>query len=303
MTVSGRNRPRWAVPVRLHLALIALALAACGGGEEPPAQRAATAGPGVTVIDAPLAMPGLDRTRTLRVYLPPGYAASDRRYPVLYMHDGQNLFDDATSYAGEWGVDEALDRLAETEGLELIVVGIDNGQALRARELVPWTDTGLEGLDTTDAEAYLAFITDTVKPWVDARYRTLPGREHTGIMGSSLGGIASQYAVQARPDVFARAGVFSPSYWVSEQAFVSARAADLPPDVRLALQVGAEEGEDMVPDFERMAALLREEGLGPDQLQVRLTPEGRHHESTWRAEFPAAVRFLFTAPEAAAEAP
>ena len=244
------------------------------------------------MIEPPLAMPGLDRERTIRIYLPPAYAASTRRYPVLYMHDGQNLFDNATSYAGEWGVDETLDRLAAEEGLEVIVVGIDNGELARTRELVPWKIDDEDPLEGTDAIAYLEFITDTVKPWVDARYRTLPEREHTGIMGSSFGGIASHNALLSRPDVFSRYGVYSPSYWVSEEIFALTEAAELAPDVKVFLQMGENEGE-MVPDFERMAALLRERGLGPGQLQVRLSPEGEHHETTWRMVFPDTVRFLF----------
>jgi enterochelin esterase-like enzyme len=96
--------------------------------------------PGVQPVSAPMAMPGLGRERRIRVYLPPGYASSTRRYPVLYMHDGQNLFDEATGFAGEWGVDETLDRLARERGLEVIVVGIDNGQEHRINELKPWAD-------------------------------------------------------------------------------------------------------------------------------------------------------------------
>ena len=230
--------------------------------------------------------------RVVAVYLPPGYAESSQRYPVLYMHDGQNLFDNATSYAGEWGVDEALDRLAADEGLKVIVVGIDNGELARTRELVPWRIDAEDPMEGTDAVAYLGFITDTVKPWVDARYRTLPEREHTGIMGSSFGGIASHNALLTRPDVFSRYGVYSPSYWVSEEIFSMTQAAELAPDLRLFLQMGENEG-DMVVAFERMATLFRERGLGPDRLQVRLSPNGEHHESTWRLELPDTVRFLF----------
>lgn len=276
----------------LFLVLLAAMLLIGCGADEPETARAPSAGPGVSVIETPLAMPGLDRERTIRIYLPPDYATSSARYPVLYMHDGQNLFDDATSYAGEWGVDEALDQLAGEEGLELIVVGIDNGAELRTQELVPWALPDADEPQPVDAPAYLAFITDTVKPWVDEAYRTRPEREHTGIMGSSFGGIASHYALLQRPDVFSRFGVFSPSYWVSEEVFIATGTAALAPDLRLYLQMGENEG-DMVPGFERMAALLHERGLGPDQLVVRLSPDGEHHESTWRQDFPDAVRFLF----------
>src|ERR1700750_1835014 len=110
----------------VSLAALVASLVACG--TPPPAPRPSTAGPRVHVLAQRLAMPGLGRDRTLRLYLPPSYESSpDRRYPVIYMHDGQNLFDDATSYAGEWNVDETLDAFARTRGFEAIVVGIDNG--------------------------------------------------------------------------------------------------------------------------------------------------------------------------------
>ncbi len=106
---------------RLPWFALLLLLAACA------AEKPSTAGPTVAVLHPALEMPGLDRSRTLRLYLPPGYAQGNRRYPVIYMHDGQNLFDDATAYAGEWGIDEALDELAARTGFEAIVVGIDDG--------------------------------------------------------------------------------------------------------------------------------------------------------------------------------
>ena len=103
-----------------------------------PATVKSSASAKVTVLSPQLTIPGLNRQRTVRIYLPPGYATSTKRYPVLYMHDGQNLFDNATAYAGEWGVDEVLDELAQSQGLELIVVGIDNGGVQRITELNAW---------------------------------------------------------------------------------------------------------------------------------------------------------------------
>ncbi len=118
--------------------------------------------------------------RDLHAYLPPSYERSDRRFPGLYMHDGQNLFDATTSFAGEWGVDETMEELA-VEGLEAIVIGIPHGED-RVREYTPFNGGGDE---------YLAYVVDTVKPLVDSSFRTLSDREHTGIMGSSLGALIS----------------------------------------------------------------------------------------------------------------
>ncbi len=174
-------------------------------------------------------MPSLERTRTLRIYLPPSYVTSDRRYPVIYMHDGQNLFDAASSFAGEWGVDETLDALARTHRFEAIVVGIDNGGDKRMNELNAWPH---REFGAAEGAQYLAFVVDVVKPHIDQHYRTEPDRGSTAIIGSSMGGLASHYAIQARPDVFGMAGVLSPSYWVARPIFDKASRKPLPAHAR-----------------------------------------------------------------------
>lgn len=201
------------------LGLIAFATPAAAQEARADSARPHTASPNVAVVDTAFAMPQLGRTRRIWVYLPPGYAASDRRYPVLYMHDGQNVFDAATSYAGEWGVDEALDSLAAAGDPGIIVVAIDNGPE-RIAEYSPWTHPRAGG---GQGDAYVDFLANTLKPWVDARYRTRPGPQHTGIMGSSMGGLISLAAAFRMPDVFGQIGVFSPSLWFSDSAFVAAR--------------------------------------------------------------------------------
>ena len=289
----GLRRPptmRLRHPLR-HLAAVVLAGAlatACSS------ERAPSAGPGVRVLQPALEMPGLDRSRTLRLYLPPGYDGGNARYPVIYMADGQNLFDDATSYAGEWGVDESMDELARCCGFEAIVVGIDHGGERRMNELSPWPNPG-HGV--AEGEAYLRFVVEVVKPFIDRSYRTRPGPADTAIIGSSMGGLAAHYALLARPDVFGRAGVLSPSYWFSERAFDLAGSADVPADARVFLYVGGAEGDRMVPDTERMHRLLRAR-LG-ERVVLEVAPEARHHEAAWRTAFPRVVRWLFEAPEAA----
>src|SRR5512139_2503958 len=133
--------------------------------------------------------PQLGNTRDIHVYLPPSYRASGRHYPVVYMHDGQNLFDPETSFSGEWGVDETLERLGP-EGVETIVVAIPNMGGARCDEYSPWTDPRAGG---GRGDAYLAFIVETLKPRIDLKFRTRREREHTGIMGSSMGGLISLY--------------------------------------------------------------------------------------------------------------
>lgn len=254
------------------------------------APRPSTAGATVRVFTPPLRMPGFSHARTLRVYLPPGYARGDARYPVVYMFDGQNLFDDATSYVGEWGVDEAMDALARETGFEAIVVGIDHGNALRIHELIPYWNVRF--LPNAGA-GFVDDMVQVVKPFVDANYRTLPDRMHTAIAGSSLGGLSADYAIHRHPEVFARAGVFSPSYWVSEEAFANARSAPLPAGSRVYLFMGAKEGDEAVANVARMAAILHAQPGGPTAVQLHIEPQADHNEAAWRAEFPRAMRWLF----------
>ncbi len=175
----------------------------------PAAPRRSTARASVGTIDS-MSIPQLGRTRRVWIYLPPDYATSGRRYPVLYMHDGQNVFDEATSYAGEWGVDETLDSLHAAGDPGIIVVAVDHGGTLRVPEYSPWPTRFGAG----EGDAYAAFLANTLKPWVDDNYRTLTDRMHTGITGSSMGGLVSFYAALKYPDVFGLAGVFSPAFWV-----------------------------------------------------------------------------------------
>ena len=274
----------------LGLALL-LPVTTAAATEPAAAPKASTASPGVSLLGEPLAMPGLERTRQLRLYLPPDYATSGKRYPVLYMHDGQNLFDAATSYAGEWNVDETLDALAKEGKLELIVVGIDNGQEKRMTELNAWHNERFgpapEGREYTD------FIVKVVKPLVDRNYRTLPGREYTAIMGSSMGGLASHYAIAQYPQVFSKAGVFSPAYWTAVPSFDWVAGRPVPRDARLYLLMGEKEGGSMVPDVERMARVVRGSGHPETNMVLKIVPGAEHNEGFWSREFREAVLWMF----------
>lgn len=251
--------------------------------------KTSTAQPNVHVL-APMAMPELNRERTIRIYLPPGYEQSKARYPVVYMHDGQNLFDDATSYLGEWQVDEALNALSKSEHLNLIVVGIDNGLDRRVRELDPW-DSAQYGKG--EGAQYAAFIVKTLKPYIDAHYRTKSDRAHTAIMGSSLGGLISHYAIAEYPDVFGKAGIFSPAYWFAPPVFEFSASHIPPHDARLYFYAGGKEHETMVPNVQRVVAGIRAAGFPGKNLRVEVNPDAPHNETAWRAEFPRAIAWLF----------
>jgi predicted alpha/beta superfamily hydrolase len=256
-----------------------------------PARAApSTALPSVQVLPEPLAMPGLARSRTLRLCLPPSYGNEPRRrYPVIYMHDGQNLFDAATGYAGEWGVDETMLALARETGFEALVVGIDNGREKRNSEMAPYDH---KELGKAEGPAYLDFIVKTVKPFIDAGWRTEPSREHTALIGSSLGGLISHAALLSHGEVFGRYGLFSPSYWAAPRLFDDTAAAKLPSGTVVHLYCGGKEGISMAPLTKRMHAVLARQ-LPPDRLTLNIVADADHNEAAWRAELPAAVKKLF----------
>lgn len=268
--------------------LLAASLASAADTPAPP--KASTALPGVSLLPELVEIPGLQRKRQIRMYLPPGYATSGKRYPVLYMHDAQNLFDDATAFAGEWKVDETLDALSKEGKLELIVVGIDNGGDKRITELNAWDNARF---GAAEGKQYTDFIVGTLKPAIDAKYRTLPDRAHTAIMGSSMGGLASHYAIAQYPQVFSKAGVFSPAYWTATPSFDFMAQHPLPKDARVYLLMGEKEGDSMVPDVQRMAQVVEKSGHPKANTVLKIVPEQKHNEAFWSGELREALLWMF----------
>ena len=259
------------------------------------APRPHTATASVSVLDTAFAIPQLGRARRVWIYLPPGYASSHRRYPVIYMHDGQNVFDNATSGFGEWGVDETLDSLHALGDRGAIVVAVDHGGTKRLDEYSPFRNPRYGG---GEGDAYVDFLAHTLKPYVDRHYRTLPDRLNTGVMGSSMGGLISLYAALKYPNVFGRAGVFSPALWFSDANYAYARAARPPlPGTRLYFVTGAHEGDTpqvYVADQRRMIDTLAKAGFRAGvQVDSAIRADGTHQEWFWRREFPRAYLWLF----------
>jgi len=250
---------------------------------------------GEKVITFNVDMPQLGVSgRRIWVYLPPGYYAAGGRYPVLYMHDGQNLFDPETSYCGEWGVDKSLDllfRKKKTGGA--IVVGIDNGGGERWNEYSPWPDPG--GSGNCGGDKYARFIVEDLKPLIDKKFRTLPGRETTGIAGSSLGATISFYILLKYPGVFSRAGLLSPSFWFArEEAANLLKQVRVRRPVRVYMDVGTSEGErqdDYLSDARVMSALFSKKKKITQRFLV--DEGGVHNEKAWARRFPAAFLWLF----------
>lgn len=252
-----------------------------------PKPRLHTASPQVHILDSAFFIPRLNRKRIIRIYLPEGYSGSLKRYPVLYLQDGQNIFDEASSYAGEWGVDECLDSMRK----KCIVVAIDHGGDKRISEYCPY-DFSLKGtglsvtgtLQPGEGPAYVAFLAKTLKPYVDRNYRTLANPDHTFIAGSSLGGLISMYAILRYPKVFGGAGVFSPAFWIAPEIFNEIKKKGKKIKSGIYFYAGKQESEEMVPDMMKAYEALHL--VSKCRMTTVIREEGKHNEASWRKEFP-----------------
>ncbi len=257
-----------------------------------------TARRNVQVFAEEFDMPQLNRKRKIWVYLPPDYDETKEHFPVLYMHDGQNLFDNVTSFAGEWNVDETLDRLFNDLGFKLIVVGIDNGGAHRLNEYSPWDNPEY---DKGDGTAYADFIVNTLKPEIDKSFRTLQDASYTAIMGSSMGGLISHYIGLKYSDVFGKVGVFSPAFWYAPQSFDLANSQTLSKNQRMYFLAGGREDgntqfeqiNQTVKDMNRMVELLKENDFPSENIDSKVVPYGKHNEKLWRENFEEAISWLY----------
>jgi predicted alpha/beta superfamily hydrolase len=235
----------------------------------------------VKIIDTAFYIPQLKRTRRIWLYLPPDYAKSKKKYPVLYMHDGQNLFENKTSYSGEWGVDEYLDSIFKKGKKEVIVVGIDNGLSKRMQEYNPWE---FQSFGKGEGDKYVDFLVKTLKPFIDKHYRTLKDKPNTFIAGSSMGGLISLYAVLKYPQVYGGAGIFSPAFWTAS-GIDSATIADAKKiNSRLFFYAGGKEGDSMIPDMKRIEKEIQEHSAS--SVEEKIDPDAKHNEAAWRKYFP-----------------
>lgn len=248
-----------------------------------------------------------NNTRLLRVLLPPGYDQPEnqaQRYPVLYLNDGQNLFDARTSVSNplEWEVDETVARLLRERAIEpLIVVGIDNaGKRLRPKEYLPYQDSYLQPPEPNpQGKKYPDFLIEEVIPFINSRYRTRTGAENTGLGGSSYGATIALFTVIARPGVFGRLLLESPSLYISDQQLLedSRRCRQWPDRVYLGVGTRETSREDWnqaaVEDVRELERIVRQAGLGDDRLLVYVDEGAEHNEATWARRFPVALKFLF----------
>jgi predicted alpha/beta superfamily hydrolase len=241
----------------------------------------------------------LGNERKLLVWLPPDYAKEpERRYPVLYMHDGQNVFDAATSFAGEWQADEMATRLiADGKIRPIIIVAIENNGS-RMDEYTLTRDAG-RGAGGNGA-AYLKFVAEEVKPFIDKTYRTQPGRANTAVAGSSLGGTISLELCRAYPQQFGACAALSPAAWWNDGELYTRFEKDpaWTKDVRFWIDTGTAEDPDgsrpYVAGVRRLESMLKNAGLSAERdYVVRIVEGAAHNEQAWAKRFDQVLLFLF----------
>jgi predicted alpha/beta superfamily hydrolase len=239
--------------------------------------------------------------RLLRVWLPPGYDLPENaghKYPVFYLNDGQNLFDPATSFAGEWQVDETADRLIRAGVIPAtIFVGIDNARVERLKEYLPYRSLNPVVLRPL-GKKYPRFLIEEVMPFVSQNYRVAKGADNAMLGGSSLGALISLYVAIAAPGVFGRLLLESPSLWVANRQILRAAKGcrHWPEKVFLGvgtLEVGREDKDrQTVENVRELERILRRAGLEGRRLRVEVAEGATHSETAWAARFPDALKFL-----------
>ncbi len=235
-------------------------------------------------------------SRQISVYLPEAYASEpDRRFPVFYLHDGQNLFDPHTSYlpGRTWRAGSTLDAVTAAGQCEpMILVGVANTGLRRMAEYTPTRDFRLGG---GDGRLYERLLVDELKPFIDRSYRTRVDGPSTGVGGSSLGGLISLFLGLEAPQVFGRIAVLSPSIWWNHRSILALLQRITPtPRFRIWLDIGTAEGQQHVRDTQMLDRLLRKAGWREDvDLKLLLVPDAVHDEDAWAARFDQVLRFLF----------
>jgi predicted alpha/beta superfamily hydrolase len=242
----------------------------------------------------------LRNQRDLVVYLPPGYDDQPwRSFPVLYLHDGQNLFDGATSFIPgmDWHVGQTADNLILSDAVQpLIIVGIYNVGKSRIYEYTPTKTPKLGG---GRADRYAKFLIQEVMPFVQRQYRVVPDPSTTGMGGSSLGGLVSLYLGLKMPRIFGRLAALSPSVWWNQRIILRfAAAAPVEPRPRIWLDIGTREGPRIVQDVEQFRDILLQKGwrLGED-LHYQRVEGAEHNEAAWARRVGPFLQFLYPSPE------
>ncbi|MFP3595151.1 alpha/beta hydrolase [Chryseobacterium sp. SIMBA_029] len=244
------------------------------------------------IISEEFYIPQLDRYRKVWALLPYDYYVSNKSYPVLYLQDAQNLFNEGSGY-GNWEIDKKLSILAEYGRGDVIIIAIEHGSEERIKEYIFDNDNIAHG---SEGKKYIRFITDTLKPFVDEHYRTKKDRENTGIGGSSLGALISIYSGFLYPEVYSKLLIFSPSLWVEPNNNFPMMSLRVPFKTKIYLYGGGQEGSKMVKRiyvFEEYLKRWEKKNLFDFEFKTSINPEGTHSEFYWSQEFPRAMEWLF----------
>lgn len=248
--------------------------------------------PIVEVISEEFYIPQLDRYRKVWALLPYDYYISDKKYPVLYLQDAQNLFNEGSAY-GNWEIDKKLSILAEYGRGDVIVIAVEHGSEDRIKEYIFDNDNVANG---SEGKKYIRFVTDTLKPFIDEHYRTKKDRETTGIGGSSLGALISLYSGFLYPEVYSKLLIFSPSLWIEPNNNFPMMSFRVPFKTKIYLYGGEQEGAKMVKRiqvFENYLKRWEKKNLFDFEFKTNINPDGEHSEFYWSQEFPRAIEWLF----------
>lgn len=246
--------------------------------------------PKIELISDDFDMPQLNKKRRIWALLPHDYETSQEHYPVLYLQDAQNLFNENAQF-GNWEIDKKLAVMAEYKIGKIIIIAVEHAEADRIKEY----NVGKTVLGVGQGKKYIRFITDTLKPFVDAKYRTKPEREHTGIGGSSMGALVSIYSGLLYPEVYSKLMIFSPSLWVVPKMQFSGVDELESENTKIYLYAGGDESATMVKHVRQFKKnLLAHDGVRAHmKIKLSVNIQGQHTETYWSDEFPKAIEWLF----------
>jgi predicted alpha/beta superfamily hydrolase len=247
--------------------------------------------PIIETIEEAYEIPHLNATRRISALLPHDYYKTDKRYPVLYLQDGQNLFNPMSQY-GDWAIDKSLAKLAENGEADIIIIAINHGEKERINEYLPYYHPRFgQGKGTF----YIQFMTEKLIPYINEKYRTLTDFENTGIGGSSMGGLISLHAGLSNPGTFGKLMIFSPSLWISRKIYKSTNSFAPLEKAKIYLYSGGKESEEHLPNAIELGNIINQKmGKGHQiDFHFSINDEGNHSEVHWRKEFPKAIQWLF----------
>lgn len=246
--------------------------------------------PIIEIINENFEIPQLIKTRRIAALLPHDYYTSGKNYPVLYLQDGQNLFDDFAPF-GSWELPRKLAEMSKNGMGDIIIIAIDHAESERIKEFTPSKKTAL---GVGDGKQYARFLCETLKPYIDAHYRTKPEPINTGIGGSSMGGLISIYAAMQHPHTFSKLLIFSPSLWVSPELSEEFIRGTPEYNGRIYLYGGAKEGSNMVEHLQKFYDLIKENPHGRNlPIEMHIREDGEHNEAAWGVAFPKAIEWLY----------